>query len=194
VPYSWEWGLLGVVVITLGGVPGGTCTAVCVCVCVCQHVNAVKIPLSSAVRKRGIGAVQQSRTIQVQSVACNTRCFPAMQVPPNYRFAEAPLYLESTVVTGFGRGSRQLGVPTANMDPAALEQQLQLLSQGVYFGWAQLDLPQGSPAADAAVHKMVMNVGRRPTVNPGGHTELCITDGNMVSWLCPYSLTASCVS
>jgi riboflavin kinase len=91
-----------------------------------------------------------------------------MQVPPHYRFAAAPLYLESTVVTGFGRGSRQLGVPTANMDPAALEQQLQQLSQGVYFGWAQLDHPQGSPAADAAVHKMVMNVGRRPTVNPGG--------------------------
>lgn len=90
-----------------------------------------------------------------------------LQVPPGYRFAAAPLALESTVVTGFGRGSRQLGVPTANMDPAPLAQQLQQLPQGVYFGWAQLDPPEGWPAADAAVHKMVMNVGRRPTVNTG---------------------------
>jgi riboflavin kinase len=77
------------------------------------------------------------------------------------------MQLESTVVTGFGRGSRQLGVPTANMDPGPLEQQLQQLERGVYFGWAQLDPPEGSPAVDAAVHKMVMNVGRRPTVNTG---------------------------
>jgi riboflavin kinase len=53
------------------------------------------------------------------------------------------------------------------MDPGPLDQQLQQLPQGVYFGWAQLTPAEGSPAADAAVHKMVMNVGRRPTVNTG---------------------------
>lgn len=88
-------------------------------------------------------------------------------MPQGYRFAAAPLQLASTVVTGFGRGSRQLGVPTANMDPGPLEQQLKQLPQGVYFGWAQLTPTEGSPAADAAVHKMVMNVGQRPTVNTG---------------------------
>jgi riboflavin kinase len=75
--------------------------------------------------------------------------------------------MEGTVVTGFGRGSRKLGVPTANMDPVPLQQQLQQLPRGVYFGWAQLDAPGEWPAADSAVHKMVMNVGRRPTVNTG---------------------------
>lgn len=90
-----------------------------------------------------------------------------VQVPLGYRFAAAPLQLASTVVTGFGRGSRQLGVPTANMDPGPLQQQLQQLPQGVYFGWAQLQPPAGFAAVDAAVHKMVMNVGRRPTVNTG---------------------------
>lgn len=89
------------------------------------------------------------------------------QVPVGYRFSGAPLQLESQVVTGFGRGSRQLGVPTANMDPGPLQQQLEQLPRGVYFGWAQLDPPGGWPAADGAVHKMVMNVGRRPTVNTG---------------------------
>lgn len=39
--------------------------------------------------------------------------------------------------------------------------------QGVYFGWAQVEAPQGWRDADRAVHKMVMNVGRRPTVNEG---------------------------
>jgi hypothetical protein len=90
-----------------------------------------------------------------------------LQVPPGYRFSSAPVVLQSTVVTGFGRGSRQLGVPTANMDPLSLQQQLQQMPRGVYFGWAQLDAPEGWPAADSAVHKMVMNVGRRPTVNTG---------------------------
>lgn len=91
----------------------------------------------------------------------------APQVPPGYQFSAAPVVLEGTVVTGFGRGSRQLGVPTANMDPVPLQQQLQQLPRGVYFGWAQLEAPGDWPAADSAVHKMVMNVGRRPTVNTG---------------------------
>lgn len=94
-------------------------------------------------------------------------------MPPGYRFADTPLQLQSTVVKGFGRGSRQLGVPTANMDPEPLQQQLQQLPQGVYFGWAQLTLAAGGPPADGAVHKMVMNVGRRPTVNTGLAVEGC---------------------
>jgi riboflavin kinase len=90
-----------------------------------------------------------------------------LQVPTGYRLPAAPIMLASTVVTGFGRGSRQLGVPTANLDPGPLQEQLQQLPQGVHFGWAQLEPPEGWAAADAEVHKMVMNVGRRPTVNTG---------------------------
>jgi riboflavin kinase len=100
-----------------------------------------------------------------------------LQVPPGYRFSAAPVVMEGTVVTGFGRGSRQLGVPTANMDPVPLQQQLQQLPRGVYFGWAQLDAPGEWPAADSAVHKMVMNVGRRPTVNTGTCMKVCSSIG-----------------
>ena len=39
------------------------------------------------------------------------------------------------MVTGFGRGSKQLGVPTANIDPEPLLEQLRALPKGVYFGW-----------------------------------------------------------
>ena len=77
------------------------------------------------------------------------------------------MFMEGKVVTGFGRGSRQLGVPTANIDPSGLTQQLQGMSNGVYFGWAKLDAPEGWDAEDSKVHKMVMNVGKRPTVNTG---------------------------
>jgi riboflavin kinase len=89
-------------------------------------------------------------------------------VPPRYALAGGPLALGGEVVTGFGRGSRQLGVPTANIPPACLAASGRPLPFGVYFGWAQVELPAGAPAADRGVHKMVMNVGRRPTVNAGG--------------------------
>ncbi|GBF93935.1 riboflavin kinase [Raphidocelis subcapitata] len=89
-----------------------------------------------------------------------------LRIPPGFVLPE-PVRLAGTVVPGFGRGSRDLAVPTANIDPAPLERRLASLARGVYFGWAQLDPPAGSPEEDGAVHKMVMNIGRRPTVNTG---------------------------
>ena len=86
-----------------------------------------------------------------------------LRVPEGYAHLAAPLCLSGPVVPGFGRGSKQLGVPTANLPPGPLAEQLKNLSTGVYFGWARLDPAPGAPEQDAAVHKMVMNVGRRPT-------------------------------
>jgi len=60
------------------------------------------------------------------------------QVPPRYAFPGAPLQLAGNVTTGFGRGSRDLGFPTANLPPAPLQEQLQHLPSGVYFGWEPL--------------------------------------------------------
>jgi FAD synthase len=129
-------------------------------------------------------------------------------VPPSYALPGGPVRLDGPVVRGFGRGSRQMGVPTANIDPEPLAGILEGMPKGVYFGWAclrtscdkhhtntllgepprsrhhtantlantttctttrvhrwaQLDAPSDWPDADRAVHKMVMNVGRRPTV------------------------------
>ena len=97
-------------------------------------------------------------------------------MPPAYELGRPPIYLSAPVVRGFGRGSRQLGVPTANLDPAELGAALAGLPDGVYFGWAKLTPPSewrgagggdGDGGGDGGVHKMVMNVGRRPTVNAG---------------------------
>jgi riboflavin kinase len=82
-----------------------------------------------------------------------------LQVPRLFALGE-PLQLDAPVVTGFGRGSSQLGVATANMSPAALGAPLLAsLRRGVYFGWARLD-------GDAAPRKAVLNVGVRPTFAP----------------------------
>ncbi|KAG2489296.1 hypothetical protein HYH03_012128 [Edaphochlamys debaryana] len=89
-----------------------------------------------------------------------------LQVPPGYRL-RAPVMLSGTVVKGFGRGSRQMGTPTANIDTAGLQRALKDLAPGVYFGWAKVHAPEGWPSEDSEVHKVVLNIGSRPTVNTG---------------------------
>ena len=111
-----------------------------------------------------------------------------LKVPEGYSHGAAPLLLQGAVVRGFGRGSRQLGVPTANIDPGPLADVLESVPSGVYFGWARLapaassDHHQSSNTGggdddreddndkddDSGVYKMVMNVGRRPTFSSGG--------------------------
>ena len=71
-----------------------------------------------------------------------------------------PLLLRGVVVKGFGRGSRELGIPTANLDTEALEAAGALagVAAGIYAGWATVR--QAPDAAEpAAVHKMVMSIG-----------------------------------
>jgi len=46
--------------------------------------------------------------------------------------------LRGKVVHGFGRGSKMLGFPTANLDPRAFNDQVRGAPRGVYIGFAQL--------------------------------------------------------
>ncbi|CAI8592184.1 unnamed protein product [Vicia faba] len=65
-----------------------------------------------------------------------------------------PWYIGGPVVKGFGRGSKLLGIPTANL---STKDYLDILSEhpaGVYFGWA------GLPAR--GIFKMVMSIGWNP--------------------------------
>ena len=47
------------------------------------------------------------------------------------------------VVKGFGRGSKVLGIPTANLDVSPLKFESDSLAPGIYFGWAGLKGAQG---------------------------------------------------
>jgi len=64
-----------------------------------------------------------------------------------------PVVMRGPVVKGFGRGAKELGIPTANLDVAALKFQVDSLAPGIYLGWAKL---RGS------VYEQVMSIGWNP--------------------------------
>lgn len=68
-----------------------------------------------------------------------------------------PYFASGEVVKGFGRGSKQLGIPTANYPESVVEKLPCGFDNGVYFGWAKVD--------DCPVYKMVMSIGNNPYYN-----------------------------
>ena len=68
--------------------------------------------------------------------------------------AIGPWRLKGNVVRGFQRGSKQLGWPTANLDPKAFEHDLDQHAEGVYVGFAK--------TKDDQVHKAVLSLGWNP--------------------------------
>uniref|UniRef100_H2Y3J4 Riboflavin kinase n=1 Tax=Ciona intestinalis TaxID=7719 RepID=H2Y3J4_CIOIN len=65
-----------------------------------------------------------------------------------------PHFCRGVVVKGFGRGSKQLGIPTANFPDSVVENLPCDLPTGIYYGWAQVN--------SGEVHKMVLSVGWNP--------------------------------
>ena len=74
-----------------------------------------------------------------------------------------PIPLSGPVISGFGRGSKELGIPTANLDSTGLPQGFE---SGIYYGWAGLDLPESKCGVEGAkegtVLPMVMSYGWNP--------------------------------
>ncbi|XP_039049522.1 bifunctional riboflavin kinase/FMN phosphatase isoform X2 [Hibiscus syriacus] len=68
-----------------------------------------------------------------------------------------PWYIGSPVIKGFGRGSKVLGIPTANLSTEGHSSLLSEHPSGVYFGWAGL--------STRGVYKMVMSIGWNPYFN-----------------------------
>ena len=65
------------------------------------------------------------------------------------------------VASGFGRGGKKLGFPTANLAASQfLQDALHDLETGVYVGWAQVE---GQSQQPSTVHPAVVNVGYSPT-------------------------------
>eukprot|EP00052_Salpingoeca_macrocollata_P017970 m.147208 g.147208 ORF g.147208 m.147208 type:complete len:160 (+) comp20561_c4_seq4:554-1033(+) len=67
------------------------------------------------------------------------------------------LRLKGTVVKGFGRGSKELGIPTANMADDVVASLPNDFATGIYHAWAQV--------AGGRVYKAVMSVGWNPFYN-----------------------------
>ena len=68
--------------------------------------------------------------------------------------ARLPHYAKGPIVKGFGRGSSELGFPTANFSEEVIDNLPQELVGGIYFGFAKVD--------DGPVYDMVMSVGWNP--------------------------------
>lgn len=65
-----------------------------------------------------------------------------------------PYFCRGEVIRGFGRGSKELGIPTANFSVSVVEHLPSDISTGIYYGWACVD--------NGDIHKMVMSIGWNP--------------------------------
>lgn len=70
-----------------------------------------------------------------------------------------PFFIKGTVIKGFGRGSKELGIPTANLNPQQFPQIIEQIPPGVYFGWSRLKFQDG---VLSSIYKMAMNIGWNP--------------------------------
>lgn len=67
-----------------------------------------------------------------------------------------PHFAKGIVVKGFGRGSKQLGIPTANFSEDVVKALPKDIPTGVYYGFAFLN---------DKCYKMVMSIGWNPFYN-----------------------------
>ncbi|XP_033124166.1 riboflavin kinase-like [Anneissia japonica] len=65
-----------------------------------------------------------------------------------------PYFTRGEVVKGFGRGSKELGIPTANFPIEIVNDLPKDFPTGVYYGWGCVN--------DGQVYKMVMSIGWNP--------------------------------
>lgn len=100
---------------------------------------------------------------------------PLIIGPPTGPEAPYPLQMERKVIRGFGRGSGELGIPTANLPvDDNLRPWIAEITPWVYFGWASLRLPSSHPNQPMAspdttttpeassrfsIYPMVMSIG-----------------------------------
>lgn len=80
-----------------------------------------------------------------------------------------PIRLISKVVRGFGRGSRDLGIPTANLSRQDLQCSINFddLPCGIYWGFAKVESgstssPDNAPPS-SSVYKAAISIGFNPT-------------------------------
>lgn len=77
-----------------------------------------------------------------------------------------PIQLEGAVQHGFGRGSKDLGCPTANLPEQSIAHMANAAKPGVYYGYARVypakDRPSELAGGDLVVLPMVMSLGWNP--------------------------------
>ena len=75
-----------------------------------------------------------------------------------------PYFATTRVVRGFGRGSKALGIPTANFEQHVIDHLPDTLPTGIYYGWAKVE-QQDHNGKGNTVYKMVTSIGWNPFFN-----------------------------
>ena len=81
-----------------------------------------------------------------------------------------PIKMYGIVERGFGRGSRELGIPTANLPRSSIDPLERLGSTGIYFGFAKLHpIPSSSSSSSSNNNSTTTTTTAKPTneSNPG---------------------------
>ena len=104
--------------------------------------------------------------------------------------APFPIQLSGPIVKGFGRGSKELGIPTANIPLTGLSVGgHDKVESGVYYGWAGIDVDKdgkhiSSHAGDGGERgiawPMVMSIGFNPYYNNTVRSVVHLTNINQV--------------
>jgi FAD synthase len=71
---------------------------------------------------------------------------------------QLPIRMIGQVIRGFGRGSKDLGIPTANLDRTTLQSSTPFddLPTGIYWGYAKI-------GEEGIVYKAALSIGYNPT-------------------------------
>ncbi|OCU01123.1 riboflavin kinase isoform X2 [Xenopus laevis] len=80
--------------------------------------------------------------------------FETLSVTGGSAMKTLPYFCRGEVVKGFGRGSKELGIPTANFAEKIVDRLPADISTGIYYGWGQV--------GNGEVYKMVMSIGWNP--------------------------------
>lgn len=99
-----------------------------------------------------------------------------------------PIRLSGPIVKGFGRGSAELGIPTANIPLAGLSVGgNEDVESGVYYGWAGVDVDdtglrkekggngEGEGEGGGGVWGMVMSIGWNPYYKNEVRSVVCMS-------------------
>ena len=99
-----------------------------------------------------------------------------------YVLVDKVVRLRGPVAKGYGRGSRKLGFPTANLPGSSFANVLNDVPKGVYLGWAVIETSNTATTSRGAferdkgkgrnvVHMAVVNIGYSPTFKDSPNPE-----------------------
>lgn len=96
---------------------------------------------------------------------------PLLIGPPSGPEPPYPFRMEGKVISGFGRGSKELGIPTANLPVDDENTWIKHIDSGIYMGWASLKLPASHPNS-ALYEKPHTTEPVMETIIPSSHEQL----------------------